>query len=131
MLDILVGENIDICDKRAFDIMYEYLNNIDVGREYILHEEEKYGLKISVGMFRHVKVVRGYITNSKVIIYFDLFGSPNRQSNIRSVNYDDKTYATLYSYAYRVSTYTIIGSNHITNMVISSLVCRNVKSARK
>ena len=48
MLDELINEDVDLCSGQAYDIMYKYLLNVNDDGSY--YEEEKYGLKISVGI---------------------------------------------------------------------------------
>ena len=126
MLDALVNEDVDIRSKRAFDIMSGPLRRISAVEQYSTYEEEKYGLKISVRKPHGIVMVHGCITNGKVIIYFILTGGPSVWNKVESFNYDDEIYASLCD-----AMIGGINGDTVTNMTISSLICRNVKSARK
>ena len=126
MLDALVNEDVDICSARAFDIMYGCLRSVSADKQYSLYEEEKYGLKISVEEIHDIAMVRGCITNRKVIICFVLTDEPSVWNKVESFNYDDEIYASLCD-----AMIGGINGDTVTNMTISSLICRNVKSARK
>ena len=130
MLDALVNEDVDICSARAFDIMYGCLRSVSADKQYSLYEEEKYGLKISVEEIHDIAMVRGCITNRKVIICFVLTDEPSVWNKVESINYDDKIYASLCD-ATSGAMCGGMDSNIVTSMIISSLICRNVKSARK
>ena len=106
--------------------MYKCLLNVDSNNRRSYYEEEKYGLKISVGKYNFLSVVRGMITNGKIIICFELCGS---SYNTYSVDYNDEMYALLRDYAYKTIHFDF-DYTKIKSMKISSLLHKRTKSAR-
>lgn len=126
MLDELLEENADICSVHACDIMVKHINKE-------LYEEEKYGIHISVGLFRlgGLNSLYGIITNNKVIVYFGYYRGKSFNYNVHNIDYDDKIYDSLYACVSKIASMNMTPGIKVDQMMISSLLSTPIKSARK